>query len=168
MKTLKTAAIAAATGWLLLASPGAHAQSAQPGTDAPTIIEIYSDADAAAVLNARIAALKAVLELTADQQKAWPPVEASIRRIAVDSIARGKQRSEAAAPTDFLDVIERIGDAEVTRAADLKSFVAATRPLVALLTDAQKNRMPAFLGMVARAGAPLSSQTFWLFEEEER
>lgn len=167
MKTLKSAAIAAA-GWLLVVIPAAQAQNAQPAAGQPTVIEIYSDADAAAVLNARIAALKTVLELSADQQKFWPPVEASIRKITADSQARGKQRSEAAPPSDFLDIIERIGDAEATRAADVKSFVAAMRPLVASLSEAQKNRMPAFLGLVVRAGAPLSSNTLWLFEEEER
>lgn len=166
MKTLKSAALAAAAGWLLVASPAAHAQDAQPA--AASTIEIYTDADAAAVLNARIAALKTVLDLSSEQQKLWPPVEDAIRRIAAAAMARGKQRSDAVAPTDFLEVIERIGDVEATRAADLKSFVVAARPLVASLSDAQKNRMPAFLGMVGTAAAPLSSETFWLFEEEER
>ncbi|MBS7701562.1 MULTISPECIES: Spy/CpxP family protein refolding chaperone [unclassified Chelatococcus] len=166
MKKLKSAALAAAAGWLLVTNPAAHAEDMQPA--AGTTIEIYTDADASAVLNARIAALKTVLDLTSEQQKLWPPVEGAIRSIASAAMARGKQRSEAAAPTDFLEVIERIGDAEATRAADLKSFVAAARPLVASLSDAQKNRMPGFLGMVGTATAPLSSESFWLFEEEER
>lgn len=168
MKIFTSAAIAAASGWLFVASPAAYAQSPQPGAGGTTTIEVYSDVDAAAVLDARIAALRTVLGLSADQQKLWPPVEDAIRRIAAAATARGKQRAEANAPIDFLDVLDRIGDAEATRAADLKSFVAAARPLVASLADAQKNRMPAFLGMVANAAAPLSSQTLWLFEEEER
>ena len=168
MKTFKSVAIAAAAGWLLVAGPAAHAQSKPSDAGGSAIIEVYTDADAAAVLNARIAALKTVLELSPDQQKLWPPVEEAIRKVATASVTRGKQRSEAAAPSDFLDVIERVADAEATRAADLKSFVAATRPLVASLSEAQKNRMPAFLGMVANSAAPLSSETFWLFEEEER
>lgn len=83
-------------------------------------------------------------------------------------MARGRQRSEAAPAKDFLDVLERVGDAEATRAADLKAFVAAARPLVVTLSDTQKNRVPAFLGMTSSASAPLSTQTLWLFEEEER
>ena len=158
MKTFKCAAIAAAAGWLLVAGPGAHAQSRQADAGRPATIEIYTDADAAAVLNARIAALRTVLELSPEQRKLWPPVEEAIRNIAGAAMARGKQRSEAAAPSDFLAVIERIGDAEASRAADLKSFVAAARPLVDSLTEAQRNRMPTFLGMVA----------LWLFEDEER
>lgn len=163
MTTFKSVAIAA-TAVLLMAGPMASARAA----DTAETIEVYTDADANAVLNARILALKTVLELTPEQQKLWPPVENAIREIAAAAMARGKQRSEAAAPSDFLDVLGRIADAEATRAADLKSFVAATRPLVTSLSDAQKNRMPAFIGMVAGNVAPLSTETLWLFEEEER
>jgi hypothetical protein len=168
MKTLRFLVFAAAAGWLLAAGPAVQAQTGQPAADGPAAIEIYTDADASAVLNARIAALKTVLELTPDQQKLWPSVEASIRKIAADAMARGKQRSEAPAAKDFLDVLERVGDAEATRAADLKVFVAAARPLVAALNDAQRNRVPAFLGMAISATTPLSTQSLWLFEEEER
>src|SRR5262245_29687045 len=38
-----------------------------------------STADKAAFFNARVAALKAVLALTPDQEKLWAPVEAAIR-----------------------------------------------------------------------------------------
>lgn len=167
MKNLKSVALAAAAGWLIVTSSTVHAQTGQTAADGPATIEIYTDADATAVLDARIIALKTVLALSPDQQKLWQPVEDAIRRIAAAALARGKQRSQATAPVDFLDVLERIGDAEATRAADLKAFVAAARPLVASLTNVQKNRIPAFLGMVASAG-PLSSETLWLFEEEER
>jgi hypothetical protein len=168
MKTFKSAALLAAAGCLLVAVPAAHAQAPQPAATGPDTVDIYSDADAAAVLNARIVALKTVLELTPEQEKLWAPVEASIRKIAADSITVGRQRSQAAAPNDFLEILERVGDAEATRAAQLKSFVAATRPLVASLSEAQKNRFPAFLGMVVSDDTPLSTQSLWLFEEEER
>lgn len=168
MRNLKSPLLAAAVGCMLVAGPVAHAQNARPAAEGPDTVEIYTDADAAAVLNARIAALRIVLDLTPDQQKLWSPVEASIRKIAAASIARGKQRADASPPASFLDVLERIGDAEATRAEDLKSFVAAARPLVASLTDAQKNRIPAFLGMMVKDGSPLSTQSLWLFEEEER
>ncbi|MFG1404285.1 hypothetical protein V5F61_20315, partial [Xanthobacter sp. V8C-5] len=71
-------------------------------------------------------------------------------------------------PSDFLEALERIGEAEVIRGQDLKAFVSATRPLVASLSDVQKHRMPAFLGMVADAQSPLATRSLWLFEEEER
>lgn len=168
MTTLKSVAISAAAGLLLIAGPMASAKAAATDASTTATVEVYTDADAIAILNARILALKTVLELSPEQLKLWPPVENAIRTIAAAAMARGKQRSEAAAPSDFLDVLERVADAEATRAADLKSFVAATRPLVASLSDAQKNRMPAFLGMFVSNAAPLSSETLWLFEEEER
>ena len=50
-----------------------------------------SAADKAAFLNARLAALKAVLDLTPDQDKFWTPLEAAVRDAA-------KERS---GPTSF-------------------------------------------------------------------
>lgn len=165
MNLIKSALCATFCGGLLLAASVAQAQNAPQEAQ---IIEIYSDADANAVLNARLAALKTVLELTPAQDKLWAPVEASIRKIAADSMARGKKRAEAKPPSDFLEALERIGEAEVIRGQDLKAFVTATRPLVASLSDVQKHRMPAFLGMVADAQSPLATRSLWLFEEEER
>ncbi|MBK0022707.1 hypothetical protein L7D45_19925 [Brucella pseudogrignonensis] len=49
---------------------------------APEIVEIYTADDAAAVLNARILALKTVMALNDDQQKNWDTVEKAIRDIA--------------------------------------------------------------------------------------
>lgn len=160
--------VGALAGWLLLAVPAAQAQPATPAAAEPDIVVVYTDADAKAVLNARIAALKTVLELTPEQDKLWGPVEASIRKIAADSMARGKARSEAQPPADVFDVLGRIADAEATRAAGLKAFVEAARPLFTSLTDAQKARIPAFLGMAGSADSPLSTRSLWLFEEEER
>ncbi|MCS0505154.1 Spy/CpxP family protein refolding chaperone [Ancylobacter mangrovi] len=168
MNHLTIAIGGAISGCLLLAGAAAHAQNALTAPQHGQVIEIYSDADAKAVLNARLAALKTVLELTPEQEKLWPPMEASIRKVAADSMARGKQRAEAKPPADFLDVLDRIGDAEVTRGQDLRSFVTAARPFVAALTEEQKNRMPAFLGMTVDPQAPLASRSLWLFEEEER
>lgn len=150
----------------------ANAQDAQqadpygvpPGQEA---VDIYSEADAAAVLDARLIALKTVLGLNADQEKLWEPVEASIRQIAADSAKRNAERQAAEPPADFLDVLERIADAESVRATDLKSFVAAARPLVAALSEEQKRRAPAFLGIFDGPGGPQPTSHLWLFEEEE-
>jgi hypothetical protein len=159
---------AAISGCLLMAASPAQAQNAPAAPVETRIIEIYTDADAKAVLDARLAALKTVLDLTPEQEKLWAPVEASIRKIAADSAARGKQRSETEPPADFLVALDRIGGAEVARGQDMRNFAAAARPLVAALTDAQKHRMPAFLGMLADAQSPLATRSLWLFEEEER
>jgi len=48
----------------------------------------FSPEDRAAFLDARIAALKAGLELNADQQKDWPPLELAMRDLAKERAAR--------------------------------------------------------------------------------
>src|SRR5260370_35048423 len=48
--------------------------------------------DRAAFIDARIAAVKAGLKLTPDQEKLWPPVEAAVRELAKLRIDRANAR----------------------------------------------------------------------------
>jgi hypothetical protein len=163
--------IASAATLALLSGIAMAQENAPVDSDAPSadvaIVDIYTEADAAAVLAARIVALKTVLELTPDQEKLWAPVEASIRQIAADSAKRKAERAVAEPPADFLTILERTADAEAIRAADLKGFVAAARPLVDALTEEQKRRAPAFLGLTESGYGPQPTSQMWLFEEEE-
>jgi hypothetical protein len=127
----------------------------------------YSDADARAVLNARLAALKAVLDLTPAQESLWPPVEAAIRGIVREASERRAQRMTAAAPTSFLDVLGMIADAEEARGRALRRLVDAARPLNTALTEQQRRRVPAFVGMTDHPGPGQPSAQLWIFEEEE-
>ncbi|WP_341988233.1 Spy/CpxP family protein refolding chaperone [Azorhizobium sp. AG788] len=147
------------------APPAPPAAAAQPAP-APVAAGVYTDADARAILNARLAALKAVIELTPDQEKLWPPVEAAVRDIAKNAIARRQALEAKAPPSTFLDVLEEIATAEETRGKELRRFVDAARPFVASLTPAQKRRVPAFLGLNDTSGPHQPSGTLWLFEEE--
>lgn len=146
--------------------PSPPAPPAAAASPAPVAAGVYTDADARAILNARLAALKAVIELTPDQEKLWPPVEAAIRDIAKNAIARRQALEAKAPPATFLDVLDEIAVAEETRGKELRRFVAATRPFVAALTPEQKRRVPAFLGLNDTAGPHQPSGTLWLFEEE--
>jgi LTXXQ motif family protein len=148
-----------------LALAGA-ATAQQPANPAPVRPTTPTAADAGAVLNARIVALKTVIALTPEQEKLWPPVEAAIRDIAKTSFERLKQRLAAPPTTDFLLALGKIADAEEARAKDLKTFIAAAKPLVATLSPEQKRRVPAFFGMTGIPGGQPSAQ-LWLFEEEE-
>ncbi len=163
---LASAAALAFMSVAAFAQETAPADPATPPADAE-IVDIYTEADAAAVLAARIVALKTVLQLTPDQEKLWQPVEDAIRKIAASSTKRNTERTAAEPPMDFLDVLDRIADSEATRAAELKDFVAASRPLVASLDEAQKRRVPAFLGMIDDPDAAQPPSQLWLFEEEE-
>ena len=150
-----------ALGGVAIAQQPANPAPARPAAPMPQ----YTAADAEAVLNARIVALKTVLAMTPDQEKLWPPVEAAIRAIARNSFERLKQRLAAPPATDFSNSLVRIAEGEEARAKDLKTFIAAARPLLAALSPEQKRRMPAFLGLTDNPGQ--SSAQLWLFEEEE-
>ncbi|WP_051679006.1 Spy/CpxP family protein refolding chaperone [Xanthobacter sp. 91] len=153
--------VAALTGALLIAMPAAQAQTAPPA------VELYSAADAQAVLEARLLALKTVMTLSPEQQKLWPPVEAAIRAVAKLSAERRAERAKAPPPADFVEILDRIADAEALRARDLKTVTAALKPLIASLTPEQQRRIPAFLGLrEGTGGLPQPTAEIWLFEEE--
>jgi hypothetical protein len=160
-------AIAAAATLLAVSSPAPLLAQAQPATPPAQAVPGYTEADARAVLNARLAAPKAVIDLTPEQEPLWQPVEASIREIVRHAGERRARRFSASAPVHFLDVLGAIADAEEARGRDLRRFVDAAKPLVASLNEAQRRRIPAFLGMTDHAGPGQTSAELWLFEEEE-
>ena len=139
------------------ATPAARSAAGQALPD-------FTEADIRAVLNARIAALKAVIDLTPDQEKLWPSVETAMREIAHSAAERLRQR-QAAKPAGFLDVLGLVAAGEEARARDIRKFIAAAKPLVDSLNPEQRRRMPAFLGMTDYAGQP--SGALWLFQEEQ-
>ncbi|MFS8036213.1 Spy/CpxP family protein refolding chaperone [Xanthobacter sp. AM11] len=163
MSPFRRLALVSAAGLALLAGPAL----AQPVTPpAPPPPAPYTAEDAAAILDARLAALKTVLRLTPDQDKLWPPVEASIRNAVKDAIARREKRLAAPPPATVLDVLGQVADAEEARAKALRAFVDAAKPFVASLTPAQRNRIPTFLGVHDTGQMPATSE-LWIFEEEE-
>lgn len=110
-----------------------------------------SPADRAAFLDARIAALHAGLELTADQEKHWPAVELAFRDLnKTIADAREKAKSEGP-PTDPVARLQRISENQIARGEALKKLADATAPLYSALTDDQKHRLP-FLLRTARLG----------------
>jgi hypothetical protein len=118
-----------------------------------------SPADMAAFTDARIAALKAGLELTADQAKNWPAFEQSLRDLAQLRIARMQERqarraqqpdgqgqaNPAGSPFDRLS--HRADDLAKTSAA-LKKVADAGAPLYATMSDEQKQRFKVLARML--------------------
>ncbi|TCK30527.1 LTXXQ motif family protein [Ancylobacter aquaticus] len=158
---------------VLALTTAAHAQSPAPESPPPSaeaaqpLVDLYTDEDAQATLDARLIALKTVLRLTPEQEKLWLPVEEAIRQAAKNAAGRAADRAEAEPAQDFLDVLERLAGAEAARAADLTSVITAARPLVAALSVEQKRRIPAFLGMTDDAGRPQPTLELWIFEAEQ-
>ena len=119
-------------------TPGQQVQqqtAAQPGPS-QTEFNILTDA--------RIGIVKAVLQLTPEQAKYWPPVEDAIRaraqaryqRIAAVAERLGQQRA-----VDPVELLRGRADALAQRAAGLKKLADAWQPLYQSLSPDQKQRM---------------------------
>jgi len=101
-----------------------------------------SAADIAAFTDARIAALKAGLELTPDQVKNWPPFEQAVRDMVQLRIQRmqARQSGDQQPPTSPFDRMARRADNMSKASAALKHVADAGAPLYQSLDDTQKGR----------------------------
>lgn len=129
--------------------------------------------DRAAFVDARIAAVKAGLQLTPDQEKNWPPVEAAVRDFAKQRIDRANARAserdlrraerdqngpgdrgpDQVSPDNNWDPVARLrerADNMTATAASLKRIADAADPLYKSLDDGQKRR----LATLTRMGGP--------------
>ena len=90
-----------------------------------------------AIKESHIARLRAVLNLTAEQQKYWGPVESALR-----ALARSQAREEASA-----GVMQRMSDrahAMAGTAVHLKRLASAAAPLIRVLDESQKRSAVSF------------------------
>jgi len=108
----------------------------------------FSPEDRAAFVDARIAAVHAGLELTADQEKLWPPVESAVRdfaKLRIDRAdARMKEMSDAQDQQKSDDPVARLrerADAMAASASAMKKIADAADPLYKTLDDGQKRRL---------------------------
>lgn len=142
---MKKALIIATTVAALGASAVGYTAYAQQQQQQGETRHRLSAADMTAFADARIAALKTALSLTADQQKLWTPVETTLRELSKKRIdAREKFRAEREANKgNRPDAIERMrvgADRLAERSADLKKLADVSQPLYASLDDSQKRR----------------------------
>lgn len=100
--------------------------------------------DMAAFGDARIAALKAGLKLTPDQEKNWPALETAMRDQAKERSERFAARASADKPAErSADPIERLNrraEMMTERGATLKKLADAAGPLYSSLDEGQKKR----------------------------
>lgn len=98
--------------------------------------------DVSAFADARIAALKAGLELTPDQAKNWPAFESALRNMVQLRIERikARQAAEQQPPASPFDRLARRADYMSKAAVALKQIADAGAPLYQSLDDAQKAR----------------------------
>jgi len=122
--------------------------------------ERMSPEDRAAFADARIAAVKAGLKLTPDQEKLWPPVEAAVRDFAKMRIDRANARmntendssSDAQKPDDPVARLRERADRMAATAAVMKRIADAADPLYKTLDDGQKRRLALLTHMEGRFG----------------
>jgi hypothetical protein len=96
--------------------------------------------DRSAFTDARIAALKAGLKLTPEQEKNWPALEAAIRDMSKARADRMAARGNEPPPADPVERLHRRAEGLGTMAAGLKKLADAEEPLYKSLDDAQKQR----------------------------
>jgi len=108
--------------------------------------------DLKAFTDARIAALRAGLQLTPEQEKNWPPFEQAVRDLAKLRVERMQAREaggEQQPSTNPFDRLQHRADAMTQLSAALKGVANAGEPLYQSLNDAQKRRFT-FLAHVLR------------------
>ena len=134
---LSAVAVAAVLAFAPLAG-GTYAAAA----DSPQQHTRFNPEDRAAFLDARIAALKAGLELNADQEKNWPALESAMRDLAKERAARfaawRERREGGGDQADDVNPIDRLSRASErlsARAVDLQKLAAAAKPVYDSLDD---------------------------------
>jgi hypothetical protein len=131
-----------------LAIAGSSLVYAQQGADQGKRAEAHrwrpSAEDVTAYGDARIAALKAGLKLTAEQEKLWPPLEKAMRDMAKQRSDRFAARASADRPKgERQDPVARLkarAERMEQTGASLKVVADAAAPLYASLDDGQKKR----------------------------
>jgi LTXXQ motif family protein len=114
-------------------------------------------ADQQTMLDAKLAGMKAGLQLTPDQEKLWAPFESAVKDAAkarvdaMSQMAQARQRGERMTPIDHL---EAIADRLSRGAGDIRKIADAAKPLYASLDDSQKRRF----GVLGRLLTPERAQ----------
>lgn len=99
----------------------------------------FNAEDMPALLDARMAALKAGLTLSPDQEKNWPAFEQAYRDLAKQRMDRITAR-DGQTPANPLERLQRQADRLSQRGAALKKLADATAPLFNSFDEGQKRR----------------------------
>jgi zinc resistance-associated protein len=112
---------------------------AQPGPDA--MIKTSK-----AFFDAKLAGLRAGLVLTPEQTPLWAPIETAIRDLAKEQMAAGHpEDDDNSAKADGPEQLKRTSEQMIQRGQARKALADAAGPLLATLSDDQKERLPKLL-----------------------
>ena len=109
--------------------------------------------DRQVMLDAKLAGMKAGLQLTPDQEKLWTPFELAVKDAAkarMDAIRKMMQAHEQGARMSPIDHLEAMADRLSQGAEDIRKIADAAKPLYASLDNSQKHKF----GMLGRMLMP--------------
>jgi hypothetical protein len=121
-----------------------QAAPGKPGMDDKNKASNKAMAALRAFFDARLAGLRAGLELTPEQAPLWTPVEAAIRDLA-KAHAAAHRDTGVDEPTDALGQLKRMSERLIRGGQAMKALADATAPLLTTLSDDQKDRLPKLL-----------------------
>jgi hypothetical protein len=107
----------------------------------------YNEIDRAAMLEARMAGIKAGLKLTAEQEKLWPAVEAAVRENMKKMTELRDKRPSDDRSGNPVEMMRAQADHMSARAEAMRNVANAAQPLYATLNDDQKRRLPMLMRM---------------------
>ena len=122
-------------------------------TDAPQAHRVW---DGGFILDAKLAGMKAALNLTSDQEKLWPAFELAVRDAHKARMEAMRQQREAMEKDGErpspIDMMNRLSDRLAKASDELKKVADAAQPLYASLDDTQKRHFGPLLMMMRQGG----------------
>ncbi len=100
-----------------------------------------SPEDLKVFIDTRVAAIKADLDLTPEQERHWPRLEQAIRDVTEARQERLEAWRERGATRDPVERMRDQADALTERAGDLRKLASAVEPLYKTLSEGQKRRL---------------------------
>ena len=112
----------------------------------------FSPEDMSAFMDAHIAALKAGLKLSSEQEKLWPPVESAIRNLANLHLThmQAMRQSRGMMASDPVGLLRSMADHMSQGADAMRKLADAAAPLYATLDEGQKRRLQVLVRMGSR------------------
>jgi hypothetical protein len=159
MRKLLLACVAVAAVGSICAG-GAFAAAGDTPLPSPAVEAANAQQEHAAMLEAHLAGLKAGLNLTPDQEKNWPPLEAAIRAAAKaheEGLRQMRERKDRGERPSPIERMRMMSDHMSKMSAALTTIADAGKPLYDSLTDAQKRVFgPLLREFVERGGRDAS------------
>ncbi len=112
----------------------------------------FSPEDISAFMDAHIAALKAGLKLSAEQERLWPPVESAIRNLANLHLThmQAMRQTRAMMASDPVGLLRGMADHMSQGADAMRKLADAAAPLYSTLDEGQKRRLQVLVRMGGR------------------